>query len=165
MPHSTKHTIWQHFDTRSLEEGIKVPLHIAMTLIEGQTSLQIRQIEVAQAAISENSQYCKSVLENMEDYPGMFERWSSLCQIKAKRYGELTQASIEIMMQSAAEINHLISGSLSGTGADIQGNWRHDVAPAIDRRVSAELISFPDRRVASMISHTVAQKPGRQQAA
>jgi len=165
MPRSTKHTIRQYFDKSSLEEGIKVPLHIAMTLIEGQTSLQIRQIEMVQAAISENSQYCRSVLEKPEDYSGMFDRWSTLCEIKTKRYGEFSQACIEIMMQSAAEINHLISGSLSEIGASSQGNWRDNVAPFIDRRVSARVISFPERRVTSLISHAVAQKSGRQHAA
>lgn len=165
MPRSTKHTIQQYFDKSSLEEGIKVPLHIAMTLIERQTSLQIRQIEVAQAAISENLQYCRSVLEKPEDYSGMFDRWSALCQTKAKRYSDFTQACIEIMMQSAAEVNHLISGSLSAVGVSSQGNWRDNLAPAIDRRVSAKVISFPERRVTSLISQVVAQMSGRQNAA
>lgn len=165
MPRSTKHTTQQHFDTSSLEEGVKVPLPIAVALIEGQTSLQIRQIELAQAAISENSQYWRSVLENTQDYSGMFERWSTLCQVQAKQYGEFREACIEIMVQSSAEVNHLISGSLSEIAASNLENLRDEAAPAIDRRVSARVISFPERRVESLISHAVAQKSGRQHAA
>lgn len=165
MPRSTKHTTQQHFDTSSLEEGVKVPLPIAVALIEGQTSMQIRQIELAQAAISENSQYWRSVLENPQDYSGMFERWSTLCQIQAKQYGQFREACIEIMVQSSAEVNHLISGSLSGIAATSLENLRDEVAPTIDRRVSAKVISFPERRVESLISQAAAQNSDQQHAA
>ena len=176
MTHSIKHSVRQYSGEGSLEEsinsleqGIKVPLHIAMTLAEGQKRLQIRQIDVIQAGISENSQYCRSVLEKMadpdSDYSGIFNQWSALCQNKAQRYGNLAQESMEIMLQTAGEINHLISGSLSEFEAVSQKNWSDALAPANERRVSAKVISFPDRRVASAISYATAGKSGRQHAA
>jgi len=167
MTRSTKHSDWQYFSKSSLEEGVKVPLDIAMTLAEGQKRLQIRQIDVTQAAISENSQYCRSVLEKMadSDYSGMFHQWSALCQNKAQRYGDLANECMEIMLQSAAEINHLISGSLSGLGTIGQSNWSEGLAPANERRVSAKIISFPDRRITSAMSYAFAGKSGRQHAA
>lgn len=167
MTHSTKHNVRQYFGKSSLEESVKVPLHIAMMLAEGQKRLQIRQIDVTQAGISENSQYCRSVLEKMadSDLSGIFHQWSALCQNKAQRYGALANECMEIMLQSAAEINHLISGSLSGLGTVSQKNWSDRLAPANERRVSANVISFPDRRVTSAMSYVVAGKSGRQHAA
>lgn len=169
MTHSTKHSVQQYSGEGSLEEGVKVPLHIAMMLAEGQKRLQIRQIDLIHAAISENSQYCRSVLEKMadsdSDLSGMFHQWSALCQNKAQRYGALANECMEIMLQSAAEINHLISGSLSGLGTVTQRNWSDRLAPAHERRVSANVISFPDRRVTSAMSYVVAGKSGRQHAA
>jgi len=169
MTHSTKHSVRQYSGKSSLEEGVKVPLHIAMMLAEGQMRLQIRQIDVTQAAISENSQYCRSVLEKMadsdSDYSGTIHQWSTLCHKKAQRYGDLANECMEIMLQSAAEINHLISGALSGLGTVTQKNWSDALAPAHERRVSAKIISFPDRRVTSVMSYVVAGKSGRQHAA
>ena len=165
MTRSTKHSDRQYSGKSSLEESVNVPLHIAMTLAEGQKRLQIRQIEMAHAAISENSQYCKSVLEKTADYSGLLHQWSALCQNKAQRYGNFANECMEIMLQSAAEMNHLISGALSGFGAATQSNWNEGLAPAYERRVSANVISFPDRRTASAISYAVAGKSGRQHAA
>lgn len=167
MTRSTKHSDPQYFGKSNLEEGVKVPLHIAMTLAEGQKRLQIRQIDVTQAAISENLQYCRSILEKMadSDYSEIFHQWSALCQSKAQRYGNLAHECMEIMLQSAAEINQEISGALSEFGTGIQGNWSEGLAPAKERRVSAKVISFPDRRISSVMSYLIAGKSGRQHAA
>ena len=165
MTRSTKHSIQQYSAINSLEEGVKTPLQIAMTLAEGQKRLQIRQIEAAHAAISENTQYCKAVLENMADYSGMFDQWTALCQTKAQRYGDLSQECMEIMLQNAAEINHLISASLSGLETVGLKNGSQYLIPSAERRVSDNVISFPDRRVASATSYTVTGKSTRQHAA
>lgn len=168
MSRTTQHSLRQQSGKFSSQAGVKIPLQIAMMLAEGQKSLQARQIEAVQAAVSENSQYCKSVLEKMADSSSLFEQWAELCQHKAQRYGDFAYAYVEIMSQSAAQLNHLVSESLAGFGSTIQSAAAsQDMKPINERRATSTVISFPDRRIAtaSVLMQAHAGNSGRQRTA
>ncbi|MDP2880631.1 MAG: hypothetical protein Q8N89_03505 [Azonexus sp.] len=120
-----------------------------MTMAESRKRLQIKQIEATLAATSENSLYCKSVLEKMADSSGLLAQWSALCKHKAQRYNEFAYACIDIMSQSAADMNRLVSESISEIAGTFKSADSRNRGASHERRVSAAIISFPDRRIAT----------------
>jgi len=149
MSRTPQHSLRQQSGKTSSQAGFTIPLQIAMTLAEARKGLYIRQIEAVQAAVSENLQYCKAIVEKMADTSSLFELWTELCQRKAHRYGDLTYAYFGIMSQNAAELSHLLSESLSDLRSTIQSTTNQNMAPIIERRTTSKVISFPDRRIAT----------------
>lgn len=126
-----------------------IPLQMAMVLAESQKRLQIEQIEATLEAVSENSRYCSSVIEQMMNGSGLLAQWSELCNRKARRYNDFAYACIDIMSQSASAMSRLGSPSVTRDSGSFQGANSRSSAPVRERRVSAKIISFPDRRIAS----------------
>lgn len=146
-------------------EGTEFPLQIAMTMAESRQRLQSRLIDAADTALEENSEYCKSVLEKMAGSSDLVAQWAALCHHKVKRYSDLTLASIEILSESWLDTNRLISEALATVGAGIQIIGPQSEEVFTERRVSARIIPFPDRRIQSLMAQAAAGSSARQQAA
>ena len=149
MSRTTQHGARQQTAKAVPETRISVPLQMAMALAEGRNRLQIKQIEAIHAALSENSRYCKSVFGKMADSSGLLAQWAALCQHKAQHYSDFTYACIEIMAQSAADINRLLSASLSAIGTSLQRQGGLHPEPSVERRSASKIIAFPERRIAT----------------
>jgi len=165
MSRTTQQNVRPQPGKNAPEAGVVIPLKISMALAEGRKRMQVKHIEAVHAAISENSLFCKSVLEKMADSSALYVQWSALCQHKARRYGEFVNTCVEIMSQSAAEINHLISESLTGLDSGIWSYEAKDAEPSpVERRVTSQVISFPERRIAtaSVLMQGHAGNSGRQ---
>lgn len=146
-------------------ESIEMPLHVALTLAESRQRLQMKQIDAANAALAENANYCKSILEKMADSSDLVAQWSVLCHGKAKRYSNLALASIEIMTESWLEINRQIAESLATIGVSALQFRPPGPEVVQERRVSSQVISFPDRRVQSLMARAAAGNLSQRRAA
>jgi len=167
MPSTTQHSVRRQSGKAGPKSGVIIPFQLAAALAEGGKRLQIKQIEATHAAISENSLYCKSVIENMANSSSPLALWFALCQHKAQRYNEFAYACIDIMSQSAAAISRLLTESLLGMGFSLGSNVSQGMEPAVERRVAAKVISFPERRIAtaSVLMQAHAGNSGRQRMA
>lgn len=148
MPRTTEQTTRQQSGNNSPEASIAISLQIASALVDAQQRLQIKQVEAMHAAISENALYYKSALASMTSGPKLFAEWTALCQHKARRYGDLLNDYRTILSERAAEINRLSTELMSSVNPGAFINLIRGAAffPAIERRVAAQVISFPDRR-------------------
>lgn len=149
MARTTQHSDRQQTGKASPDFGVTIPVQMAMTMAEARKRLHIKQIDAALAAVSENSIYCKSVLEKMAESSGLLDQWSALCHDKAQRYNDFAYACIDIMSQSAVHMNRLVSESFSGIAGNFQSNELKPIEFANERRVTSMVISFPERRIAT----------------
>ncbi|MBI2307819.1 MAG: hypothetical protein HYU78_11020 [Rhodocyclales bacterium] len=128
---------------------------LALAVIDANQRWWALQIEAMHAALAENTQQAKTMLENASKTADTFAQWPSLYGEKTRRYTDLTRIGTEIAAQMFTQLNQLMgqlfSASLAGVagleaGAEAPGETAEDF---IERRVAARIISFPDRRKSS----------------
>jgi len=151
----------QHRTSPISPDAMQIPRHIAMRLTETYKRLQIKQIDAAHVELKENTKYCKSVLEKMGSRSDLSAQWAALCQHKAKRYSDLTADFINIISASWVETNRLLSESLTTLSVSAEKIGREAAAASTERRTSAQLISFPERRITSLIAQATGGNSAR----
>lgn len=133
---------------------------LALAVIEANQRWWALQIEAMQAALAENTQQSKAMLENASKTSDSLAQWPQFYEGKLRRYTDLTRSGLDIATQMFAQLNQLMgqlfSVSLTGltgttgfeTGPEIAGETSGEVT---ERRVAAHIISFPDRRKSSQL--------------
>lgn len=126
--------------------------NLALAVIEANQRWWALQIEAMQAALAENTQQSKTMLENASKTADTLVQWPQFYGAKARRYTDLTRIGMEIATQTFAQLNQLLeqlfSASLTGV-AGLEagaGGGSGEEEAFIERRVAARIISFPERR-------------------
>lgn len=124
----------------------------ALAVIESNQRWWALQIEAMEAALAENTEQSRAMLENVSTTAETLSQWPNLYQINVQRYTDLTRIGLELTAQTIVQLNDLmrefLSSSLAGTPVQ-KNDQRRDAATPEDfgeRRVSARVIFFPDRR-------------------
>ena len=151
MPSDFRQEFIEQFNERN-REGAETLRKIARVLAEANQNLCNLQIELTQASLSENSQHLTSMQKHAAGTPITLEQWSMLIQSNAERLVAASSAWARLTSQTVIALNQLIEQSL-------QPNRRSDetaeTGALTERRVSARMIVFPDRRNRMMASEIV----------
>lgn len=130
-------------------ESIETLRHIVVVVAEANKHLYTLQIDAAQAAFAENSRQLKSLLKSTGDTSAAIEQWSALFREKMQRFVEMSSAWVEITAQTMAEMSDLLAQSLSASAAISQKTGKRETEIPVERRVTASVIFFPERRAAA----------------
>ncbi len=137
-----------HTPDEFARENIEMLKNATIDLAEANRRLHALRIEGFRTAVEENSRLLRLLLKNVADTSAMIEQWSAPFQTKMKKLTEIGNSWIEITSRSISGMGEVLGQSLSASGAIIKeiGSWGINTPP--ERRVSASLIAFPERRAA-----------------
>lgn len=129
-------------------ENIEMLKNVSIDLTEASRRLHALRIEAVRATFDENSRLLKFLLKNVGETSAMIEQWSAPLQSKMKKFTEIGNDWIEITSQAISGTGELFSQSFSASAVIIKkmSRWAENVPN--ERRVSASLIAFPERRAA-----------------
>lgn len=103
--------------------------------------LYLLQIEFAQKSLIDEMTHFRTLLENLTGTTLTFVQWAGLSGPAVQRFADITRRWQEMAAHTIVELNELLAESLAArTGG--AGNY----GGTIDRRISARVIAFPDRR-------------------
>lgn len=146
--------IIQQFSERN-REGAETLRRIALVLADANQQFCSVQIEAIQAALSENSRLRMSLLEHETGTLTALEQWSTLFQGKMERWVATNAAMFRITSQTIISLNQLLEQSLLASAASYQSAEEAETEALAERRVSARMIIFPERRNRSTVSEIV----------
>lgn len=127
-------------------EGAEILRDVALILAEANQQFCNAQIEAIQAALSEDSQHRASLLKHKPGTPSALEQWPALFQSKAERLIATSAALIKISSQTIIALNQLIERAMLSSILSRQSDAEEQVEVLAERRVSAQMIIFPERR-------------------
>lgn len=137
--------------------GVETLRNIADGTIESASRLAALQIEAAQAAVTENSKQFRSFLKNTADTSAALSQWSILFGASLQRFTQMTKYYIESASQDMTEMNRWFGQVLSqsvpwapSARARTEDGPAAERRKARDRRVNAQLITFPERRASEL---------------
>lgn len=119
---------------------------IAIELTEASQRHQILRIEAVRAALSENAKRYKSVLNDVSDTAALFEKWSTPLQTRMQKFTEMGHDWIEVTSHAFAGMGEAIGQSFSAPGERMKKMALWETPVVLDRRISASVITFPERR-------------------
>lgn len=153
MP-SRQHSISHNSPEDFPESNTQYTESIALAMIDACQHWWALQLEAMEKALSENVQHSRSLIEHAAATTDVLAQWSDLVENKNRRYADLTSSGLEIATQTFTQIKQLMDPRiLSFTSPTLPETTRQSVS--VERRVSAQVISFPDRRKASgMAGHS-----------
>lgn len=122
--------------------------NISGIALDASRRFYLLQIEAAEQALHENTQHLRGLLQNSTGLAQMLAQWPDLLQSKFQRYADLTRDCFNIASETITEMNRL-SGKTVGSATETVETAANEVANFVERRVSSQLINFPDRRKAS----------------
>lgn len=153
---------------------------IAMTELNGYACK--RQIERAETATRETSQQLKSLLKKTGETSASLAQWSGVFQAKMQNFTAMGHAWRKLTLDAMREANELLESSLSsisslptyGAISDKQSAKTREAAqkstqkpvgkaakaPSGERRFTATMIAFPERRMAAMPKHAATATHG-----
>jgi hypothetical protein len=136
-------------------ENIAMVKNVAIELTEASRRIHALRIEVVRATVEGNSRLLKSLLKNVEETTAIIEQESTPLQSKMKKIAETNVAWFEITSRSISGMSEVFGQSFSAYGAMINKIGRWGASVPVERRVSAELIAFPERREALLAKNVV----------
>lgn len=154
MSSDIRQDIIAQFNERNREGG-ETLRGIALVLADANQQFCNVQIEAIQAALSENSRLRMSLLEHERGTPTALEQWSSLYQRKVERWIATNAAMFRITAQTIVALNQLLERSLQASLPSRQNADEAIAETLAERRVSAQMIIFPERRNRSTVSEIV----------
>lgn len=128
---------------------------IALVLADANQQICNIQIEAIQAALSENSRLRMALLEHATGTPTALEQWSSLFQGKMERWVATNAAMLRITSHTIIALNQLLDRSLQASLPSYQSADETETEALAERRISARMIIFPERRNRSTVSEIV----------
>jgi hypothetical protein len=150
----------QFFPTPDLlmgQAGVETLRNIADGTIESANRLATLQIEAAQAAVTENSKQFRSFLQNTADTSAALSQWSVLFGASFQRFTQMTKYYIESAAQDMTDFNRWFGQGFSPFSLwNLSAAGGAAAAPKAapsgerDRRVAAQLITFPERRASEL---------------
>jgi len=146
-------------------ESVETLKQLAIVMVEANKRLYTLQIEAAHAGFAENSRQFKSLLNSAAETSAALEQWSALFQEKAGRFVVIGREWVEIVARTIDEMSELLRQSLSPSSTIGQRTGKRDVEVPVERRVSASVIFFPDRRAEVVAKNTSSSSSIHRQAA
>jgi hypothetical protein len=128
--------------------------NVAIELTEARHRLHSLRVENVRAAFSENSKLFKSLLSNVSETSTLLAQWSTLFQTKMLKFTEIGNDCFEITSKSIAGIAEAMSQAFLTSGETVKKMSRWGVGAVIERRTSATVISFPERRKIELAIHS-----------
>lgn len=127
-------------------EGIEMTQQMSVAAAEYGQRICALQVEAAHAAFAANATQFKHWLQSIADTADALMQWPGLFRPKTQNFVEITRGWLDVVAQTTAEMTQLMSESLSTSLTLAEKNYGTGTYPERDRRVAAQVISFPDRR-------------------
>ncbi|MFZ2855890.1 MAG: hypothetical protein WAZ34_17470 [Rhodocyclaceae bacterium] len=127
-------------------EGITLFKQMTIAMAEASQSFHLHQIEAFQAALAENSRQFKSQLKETGDTCSALEQWSGLFQSRMQQCGKIGGTWIEHTSQTISRMSELLASPLDASAASAVNSDE-----PVERRVSATVITFPERRASEVV--------------
>lgn len=131
-------------------QSIDTLKQLGIVLSEANKNLYTRQIDAVHAAIDENSRQLKAQLENSRETSTALEEWSGDFQEKMQSFGTIRNAWVTIASQTFTRMSELMGVPLPASGEDAHEASSRGTGSSVERRASAALFFFPERRVAAV---------------
>lgn len=131
-------------------ESVDVMKNLAIAMAEANKHFYSLQIEAAQAAFEKNTTQLKSRLKKTGHGATELEQWSVFSLGRMQKFAELSGTWIKSTSQTISEMNELLRLPFAASGKLHAETADQEEEAAEDRRVSAKMITFPERRAAFM---------------
>ncbi|HEX5801917.1 MAG TPA: hypothetical protein VFY24_02750 [Azospira sp.] len=123
------------------------------------------QIDALESALAENNAQMRKMIESAAKTADIFSQWSNLYASKSRRSADLGSDGLDLATQTIAQTRQLLERLLASYAATALPESDASGAPVadgfIERRVTAKIISFPDRRKAAEQAGAATQEPAR----
>jgi hypothetical protein len=139
--------------------GFETLLNFAEGAMESTRRLTTLQIEAVQSALTEQAKQFRSFLENSANTTAALSQWSVLFQASAERFNQMTSYYLETASRDFMDVNRWFGQSFPMLPLfDLLGDLSKGEGQrppferrvTRDRRVQAQLITFPERRAAEL---------------
>lgn len=131
-------------------ESVDVMKNFAVAMAEANKHFYSLQIEAAQATFEKNTTQLKSRLNNSGHGATELDQWSAFSLGRMQKLAELSVSWIESSSQTISEMNELLRLPFSLSGNLNYEMTGQEAEVPEERRVSAKMIAFPERRAAFM---------------
>lgn len=132
-------------------EGVSLLKQITIAMAEANQHFHLRQIEAVQAAVAEHARQFKLQMKETGATCTALEQWSGLFQARMQQCGKISSAWMEHTSQTIAQINELLVSPLADSVASAESIGVSNSEIGIERRMSAKVIAFPERRAAEIM--------------
>ena len=149
MPRQLKQDL-VHKPLELAKESVDVVKNIAIAVAEANKHFYTLQIEAAQAVFEKNTTQLKSRLNKSGHGATELEQWSAFSLGRMQKFAELSGAWIESTSQTISQMNELLRLPFETPGKLDAETAEQEAETTEDRRVSAKMIAFPERRAAFM---------------
>lgn len=148
-----RHSDPVHTPAEFTQANIEMLRNLAVDLTEANRRLYALRIEASRKAFSENSRVFKSLLDNVGDTSSLLAQWSTPLQAKLQSFTAMGHHWVAMTSDVITGVGEAVAQSFTASGEAMSqmGEWRRGNtvmgnSVVIERRVSASIISFPDRR-------------------
>jgi hypothetical protein len=149
MSHRMKHSpIYKLGDLAG--ESIATLRNAAIVAAEAHKHFHVRQIEEAREVFSENSRQFRADLKYIGETSAALVQWSTLIQSRMLKLARIGGTWAEKTSQTIADMSELLVVPLPVSGTAGQQSASIDTTPVPERRMSATMIQFPERRAAML---------------
>lgn len=142
--------------------------NLALVLVDANYRWWALQIEAIESALAENNAQMRKMIESAAKTADIFTQWSNLYASKTQRSADLSSDGLDLATQTFAQTNQLLERLFASYAAMALPESDASGVPFaedfIERRVTAKIISFPDRRKASELAGAATQEAMRQHA-
>jgi hypothetical protein len=136
-----------------IKENFETLRDIAVDMAEANKRFCALQLESIHAAFAEHSRQLKSMLDNTGDISAAYDEGSKHLFAKMQKLTEISHSWLDLYSRTSSKTNELLQQSLSTAGSFGEQMIRREAGlpeGAIERRISASVISFPERRAAEI---------------
>lgn len=136
-----------------IKENFETLRDIAIDMAEANKRFCALQLESIHAAIAEHSRQLKSMLDNSGDISAALEEGSKNFFAKTQKLAEISHSWLELFSQASSKTNELLRQSLSTAGSFGEPMIHREAElpeVTVERRMSASVIAFPERRAAEI---------------
>jgi hypothetical protein len=139
-----KQVQWNSASLDFSRESINMTRQLSEAFLEHGRNLGVLQLDNASIMVSEGSRQFKHWLNSAAYNGDSLIQWSSMFQPRALRFIEIAQGWLDVSSQATAEMNQFLGQALPAMWALTGQNAASK--PKQERRRSAQVISFADRR-------------------
>lgn len=134
------------------EEYIEALKDIAIVQMEASKRLRTLQIEAIHAAFAENVRQLRSLLDNTRGTGTTLAQWSARSRKKLQEFVKTGGDWAEIASRSITETNGLAQTLFANSTTGHVDKKSQKIGTHVERRVSASVIAFPERRAEALAS-------------
>jgi len=142
-----------HDPSDFMKENFETLRDIAIDMAEANKRFCSLQVESIHAAFAEYSRQLKSLLNNTGDISAALGEGSKHLFARTQKLSEISHSWLELFAQTSSKANELLQQSLSAASTFGEATIHREARlpeMTIERRLSASVISFPERRAAEI---------------